>query len=549
MDADKAAAAEKSDMPQVGGRKLRDGYFGAELDEPLKRERESFDPEAAAVAGALGLRVPASGSGAGGGSAGTPGGASEPGSSGDPSAPSESSLGAEARTDALRRIEAGGIGINDFELLKLLGRGSFGRVLMVRLVWTGRVYAMKVLRKADVIKRKQVAHTMAERRILGGVEHPFVVSLRFAFQTESKLFLVCDYCGGGELFYHLKKRKVLKEPEVKFYVAQLVCALQHLHSRDVVYRDLKPENVLLTNEGNVAVTDFGLSRDEVNDPRGATTFCGTPEYLAPEMLLNRRSRQGYGKAVDWWSLGTLAYEMLTGWPPFYDRNLRTMCEKILRGKLYFPGDTGVPPAAMIKPRDPSVVVSEDAKSLIRGLLERNPDRRLGSKGAPSLREHPFFRGIDWDALEACKIEPPIRPRVASETDVSNFDDTFTSEPAALTPPDPSELQKGDASEAENGAARGGGGDAAATPGAAGAGRRADGPAALAAAEPTIHDSPQFRSFAFADRTHIPDVAADAGRPPAAKPAAASNGAARASTSAGAPGTGIPQVSSIPGVTS
>lgn len=192
----------------------------------------------------------------------------------------------------------------------------------------------------------------------------------------------------------------------------------------------------------------------------------------------------------------MAYEMLTGWPPYYDRNLRTMCEKILRGRLYFPGDKGVPPGAMIKPRDPGVVVSEDAKSLIRGLLERNPDRRLGSEGAAPIREHPFFRGIDWDKLEECEVVAPIRPRVVSETDVSNFDDTFTSEPAALTPPEPSELSDdsrggagasaptGQASTAATGGASAAAGGATSSSSSATA-------AAAGASEPTIHDSAEF----------------------------------------------------------
>ncbi len=164
---------------------------------------------------------------------------------------------------------------------------------------------------------------MAERRIMGGIDHPFVVALRFAFQTADKLYMVTDYCRGGELFFHLKKMRTFPEPMVRFFAAELVCALSHLHSLDIVYRDLKPENVLLDAEGHVHITDFGLSKDDVSDPRGATTFCGTPEYLAPEMLINRKSREGYGKAVDWWSLGTLIFEMLTGWPPFYDKNLRS----------------------------------------------------------------------------------------------------------------------------------------------------------------------------------------------------------------------------------
>ena len=190
--------------------------------------------------------------------------------------------------------------------------------------------------------------------------------------------------------------------------------------------DLKPENVLLDDIGHIHITDFGLSKDDVSDPRGATTFCGTPEYLAPEMLVNRKSREGYGKAVDWWSLGTLVYEMLTGWPPFYDKNLRKMCEQILKSDLAFPA---------------ACTASAEARDLIRGLLMRDPAQRLGSRagGVDEIKRHAFFRGLDWEALERREIEPPFKPTVASETDITNFDSTFTSEPAELTPPDPSEL--------------------------------------------------------------------------------------------------------------
>jgi len=332
-----------------------------------------------------------------------------------------------AALEFIGRLKQGNVGLDDFELLRVLGKGSFGKVFLVRLIATGGVYALKVLKKSEVVRRRQVEHTKAERRIMGGIDHPFVVALRFAFQTEDKLYMVTDYCKGGELFFHLKKLRTFPEPMVRFFAAELVCALSHLHSLDIVYRDLKPENVLLDEDGHVHITDFGLSKDDVSDPRGATTFCGTPEYLAPEMLINRKSREGYGKAVDWWSLGTLIYEMLTGWPPFYDKNLRKMCEQILKSDLQFS----------------SCNASAEAKDLIRGLLQRDPAQRLGSRagGVGDIKAHPFFRGTDWDLVEKCAIEPPFRPKVDSETDIANFDVTFTNEPAVLTPPAPSELSE------------------------------------------------------------------------------------------------------------
>lgn len=328
--------------------------------------------------------------------------------------------------DFVTRLKDGNVGLDDFELLRVLGKGSFGKVFLVRLIATQQVFAMKVLKKSDVVRRRQVEHTKAERRIMGGIDHPFVVPLRFAFQTADKLYMVTDYMTGGELFFHLKKLRTFPEPMVRFFAAELVCALSHLHSINIVYRDLKPENVLLDGDGHIHITDFGLSKDEVSDPRGATTFCGTPEYLAPEMLINRKSREGYGKAVDWWSLGTLVFEMLTGWPPFYDKNLRRMCEQILKSELHFP---------------PTCTASAEARDLIRGLLQRDPAQRLGSRagGVSDIKAHPFFRGIDWARLESRDVESPFKPKVDSDTDITNFDTTFTSEPAVLTPPAPSEL--------------------------------------------------------------------------------------------------------------
>lgn len=326
------------------------------------------------------------------------------------------------RDRSVARLRDGKLTVEDFEMLKVLGKGSFGKVFLVRLVQTGEIFAMKVLKKSEVRRRRQVEHTKTERRIMGGVENPFIVTLRYAFQTSDRLYMVTDYCRGGELFFHLKKFRTFPENMVQFFAAELVAALSALHELDIVYRDLKPENVLLDETGHVRVTDFGLSKDDVETEHSATTFCGTPEYLAPEMLLNRKSRAGYGKAVDWWSLGTLVYEMLTGWPPFYDKNLRKMCEKILKAELRWPD---------------KVTVSPEAKDLVAQLLVRDPARRIDGDG---VHAHPFFAGIDWEALNKKEIEAPFVPRVESETDIGNFDTAFTSEPVALTPPPESAME-------------------------------------------------------------------------------------------------------------
>jgi serine/threonine protein kinase len=330
-----------------------------------------------------------------------------------------------------------GPSVEDFELLKVIGKGSFGKVFLVRHRASRSVYAMKVLKKSMVKRRKQVEHTRAERRIMGSISHPFIVKLRFAFQSKGNLYLVTDYMMGGELFFHLKRVRIFSEERTRFYAAELVSALRHLHSLNVVYRDLKPENILLDEEGHVQITDFGLSKDEVDGPTGAKTFCGTPEYLAPEMILNRHSKAGYGCAVDWWSLGTLVYEMLTGWPPFYDRNIKRMCEKILAAPLQFPsgagpaaagagGGAGGARAAASRPRPR---VSAPAQGLIRGLLARNPARRLRGD---QIAAHAFFAGLDWAALERREIDPPVRPKIAGETDIRNFEKVFTKETPRLS---------------------------------------------------------------------------------------------------------------------
>jgi serum/glucocorticoid-regulated kinase 2 len=296
---------------------------------------------------------------------------------------------------------------DSFELLTVIGKGSFGKVMQVKKKDDGKIYAMKVLRKEAIIARKQVAHTRAEKSILQKIQHPFIVSLHFAFQTKDKLYMILDYVNGGELFFHLKKENRFNENRVKFYAAEITLAMDHLHQLGIVYRDLKPENILLDSDGHICITDFGLSK-EINVQEGTHTFCGTPEYLAPEVLKGL----GHGIAVDWWSLGTLIYEMLTGLPPFYSQNINIMYQKILNGELRFP-----------------TYVSQEAKSLLEGLLTRDVDKRLGSgpEGGKNVKQHPFFRDIDWEKLEKREVEPPWKPKVKSDTDTTQIDAVFTSE--------------------------------------------------------------------------------------------------------------------------
>jgi len=312
------------------------------------------------------------------------------------------------------------LSITDFDLLKVLGKGSFGKVMLVKKKddTSGTLYAMKTLRKQQLVKRNQLAHTSTERYILQNIDCPFLVHLVFAFQTPDKLYMVLDFMAGGELFFWLKKDHKFSENRSRLYAAEITVAIEALHNVDIVYRDLKPENILLDEAGHLRLTDFGLAKGGITGPGaegGTKTFCGTPEYLAPEILENK----GHGKAVDWWALGTLLYEMLTGLPPFYDTNVQRMYHKILHEPLRFPKSEGRQ-------------MSEEAKELLRGLLERRIASRLGSgpSGAAELKQSRFFSVYDFNRILTKSYEAEFRPPTAtSQTDVRNFDKEFTSEPA------------------------------------------------------------------------------------------------------------------------
>lgn len=298
--------------------------------------------------------------------------------------------------------------VEDFELLKVVGKGSFGKVMQVMKKDTNRIYALKTLRKQHIISRSEVAHTLAERSVLAQINNPFIVPLKFSFQSPDKLYLVLAFVNGGELFHHLQKEQRFDINRSRFYAAELLCALECLHGFGVIYRDLKPENILVDYVGHIALCDFGLCKLDMKDEDKTNTFCGTPEYLAPELLHG----QGYTKAVDWWTLGVLLYEMLTGLPPFYDENTNEMYRKILSEPLQFPGPEIVPPAA---------------RDLLSKLLDRDATRRLGTNGAAEIKAHPFFHSIDWRKLLDRKYEPSFKPNVVDELDTANFDKEFTSE--------------------------------------------------------------------------------------------------------------------------
>jgi len=301
-------------------------------------------------------------------------------------------------------------GPEDFEILKLIGKGTFGQVFQVRKRDTKRIYAMKVLSKKVIVQKKEVAHTLGERNILvrtAMTDSPFIVGLKFSFQTPTDLYLVTDYMSGGELFWHLQKEGRFNEARAKFYIAELILALQHLHDHDIVYRDLKPENILLDANGHIALCDFGLSKANLTGSDTTNTFCGTTEYLAPEVLLDEH---GYTKMVDFWSLGVLVFEMCCGWSPFYAEDTQQMYKNIAFGKVRFPRDA----------------LSTEGRNFVKGLLNRNPRHRLGAqRDAEELKAHPFFTDIDWDALAKKNVVPPFKPKLKSELDVSNFDPEFT----------------------------------------------------------------------------------------------------------------------------
>ena len=300
--------------------------------------------------------------------------------------------------------------LEDFNLLKVLGKGSFGKVLQVKKKDTGEIFAMKILEKEAVLEKYQLEHTKAERHILEAVQHPFLVGLRFAFQNEAKLYMVLDFLNGGELFFHLKSSGRFSVARSKLYAAEIILALEHLHSLGIIYRDLKPENILMEATGHIRLTDFGLAKEQISDNSSAHTFCGTPEYLAPEVLTS----QGHGRAVDWWSLGTLLFQMMAGLPPFYHQNINKMYNNIVKAPLVFPD-----------------YFPDLAKDLLTKLLDRNPDTRLGSgpSDAAEIKAHPFWDDVDWAKLLAKEVEAPFKPNVQDASDVQNFDTCFTMEEA------------------------------------------------------------------------------------------------------------------------
>ena len=286
---------------------------------------------------------------------------------------------------------------------KTLGTGSFGRVRFATFRPTGRPYALKMLKKTEVVFLKQVEHVKTEKKLLETISHPFVVNLMGAFQDDKNLFLMMEYIIGGEFFSHLRKAGRFPNDTARFYAAQITLVFEHLHSMMILYRDLKPENLLLDMDGHCKVTDFGFAKKV---EYRTWTLCGTPEYLAPEIILSK----GHGKAVDWWALGILMYEMLAGYPPFYDEDPLGIYQKILEGKIKFPWH-----------------FDRHSKDLIKKLLTADLTKRLGNLkgGAEDIKKHKWFASAntDWSQMlnNHKSLQAPIKPDVAGEADTANFE--------------------------------------------------------------------------------------------------------------------------------
>jgi serine/threonine protein kinase len=297
----------------------------------------------------------------------------------------------------------------DFEPLKLIGTGSFGKVLLVKYNSNNNLYAMKVLNKSQIKLKKQEENTKNERDLMVKLNNPFILTIKFAFQDESKLYIVSEFLQGGDLFYHLHHSTInLTEEVAKFYIIELILGLEFLHQNNVIFRDLKPENILLDSEGHIRISDFGLSKILENSRDKAYTLCGTLKYLAPEILKNK----GYEKSVDWWSLGCIFYEMLMGHLPF-KINGNVIDPEVFEEKIKFNDNM-----------NPLLI------DLISQLLAVNPKKRIGygDSDAKKIKEHQYFIDVDWNKYLNKEIEPPFVPKLDGDMDLRYFDKSFTDEP-------------------------------------------------------------------------------------------------------------------------
>jgi protein-serine/threonine kinase len=319
----------------------------------------------------------------------------------------ESSSSLDSQKGTIPRTKS----MDDFQPLKLVGKGSFGKVILVKYFNNDKIYAMKILDKEEIIRRKQIKHTKTERLLLEKLNHPFIAQLQFAFQDTKKLYLVTEFMQGGELFFHIKRRTGFKEVSAKFYMSQIFLAIDYLHKNGYIYRDLKPENILIDKEGNIKLTDFGLSKVISNngDINTTNTLCGTLEYIAPEIF----KRKPYDKSIDWFSFGVVLYEMLTGQLPFHIKN-EEFDESKYKNIKY--------PEKM----------SPEAKELIEKLIEIEPEKRLGYNSSDEIRNSAFFKEVDFEKVYNKEYRPPFKPRLNGELDLKYFDINFTEDNDAFS---------------------------------------------------------------------------------------------------------------------
>ena len=303
---------------------------------------------------------------------------------------------------------------NDFTKIKLIGKGSYGNVFLVRYNKNNMIYAMKVYKKSDLREKNQENNTKSERNLLTQINFPFIVEVKFAFQTDSKLFLVQEFIQGGDLFFHIHSGQKFSTQKTKFYLVEIILAIDFLHKNNMIYRDLKPENILIDSKGHIKLTDFGLSKIMTNIEEKSFTICGTLQYIAPEII----SGEGYNESVDWWSLGIIMYEMLTGKLPFkfnfdnqeeQEQNDLNIYDK----KIKYPS-----------------WIEENAKDLINKLLNKDPEKRIGSgkEGAENIKKHPFFSDIDWNKALNKELRPPFIPKIENETDIKYFEKSLVESP-------------------------------------------------------------------------------------------------------------------------